>query len=314
MKGEVFKCKVSGKDIFKHSPYAQYNLRSLACVPVLDTSGNAVGSIVIMDPKERKFSDSEIQLVRIFARYIAFEIEREAMEVRLLNAQKMEVIGNLAGGVAHEVRNPLNAIMIFTETLSRDLANNSKYKPLIFHIQSQVDRLSELMKDLLNLGKPVEYSNLRRESLNAICLASLDLWKHSQVSQSFSVQLLQPKGNSVVYVTADSQRLQQVFINLLDNAAKHSPGGSEILLLIKKPRGKLCTIQITDHGSGIPDHLLPRVFEPFFSTVRSGTGLGLSIVKHIVETHDGSIEIFNNTPPPGCTVEIKLPISHKKEI
>jgi signal transduction histidine kinase len=314
MKGESFKCKVSAKDIFKHSPYAQYNLRSIACVPVVDTSGNAVGSIVIMDPKERKFSDDEIQLIRIFARYIAFEIERDVMEVRLLHAQKMEVIGNLAGGVAHEVRNPLNAIMIFTETLSRDLANNSKYKPLIFHIQSQVDRLSELMKDLLNLGKPIEYSNLRRESLSAICLASLDLWKHSQISQSFSVQFLQPQGNFAVYVTADSQRLQQVFINLLDNAAKHSPKGSEIRFLVKRPRGKFCTIRIIDHGSGIPDHLLPRIFEPFFSTERSGTGLGLSIVKHIVETHGGSVELFNNAPPPGCTVEIKLPISNKKEI
>jgi signal transduction histidine kinase len=302
---------VSGKDIFKHSPYAQYNLRSIACVPVIDTSGNPVGSIVIMDPKEREFSDDEIQLIRIFARYIAFEIEKEAMEVKLLHAQKMEVIGNLAGGVAHEVRNPLNAIMIFAETLSKDLANNSKYKPLIFHIQSQVDRLSELMKDLLNLGKPVEYSNLRRESLNAICLASLDLWKHSQISKSFSLQFLNPQGNSTIYVTADSQRLQQVFINLLDNAAKNSPEGSEIRFLIKRPRGKLCTVRIIDHGSGIPDHLLPRIFEPFFSTQRSGTGLGLSIVKHIVETHGGSIEIFNNAPPPGCTVEIKLPVSNK---
>ena len=106
MKGEAFKCKMSAKYIFKHSVYAQYNLKSIACVPVIDTSGNAVGSIVIMDPKEREFSDDEIQLIRIFARYIAFEIEREAMEVKLLHAQKLEVIGNLAGGVAHEVQKP----------------------------------------------------------------------------------------------------------------------------------------------------------------------------------------------------------------
>ena len=309
----MFKCKGLLKDLFRHSPYAEFNIKSLICVPVIETTGETVAAIVIMDERERKFTEDEINLMKIFSRYIAFEIEREAMELKLLNAQKMEVIGKLAGGVAHEVRNPLNAIMIFTETLTKDLESTSKYKDLIFHIRSQVDRLSGIMKDLLNLGKPLEKSDLHIASLNAICLASVDLWKHSQSCLIYTVTIRQPKDYANISVMADSQRLQQVFFNLLDNAAKHSPEGSEIQFIIKRPEGNMCGVQIIDRGSGVPEQILPRIFEPFFTTRRGGTGLGLSIVKHIVETHGGGIEIFNNEPPPGCTIEVRLPILDKQE-
>jgi PAS domain S-box-containing protein len=310
-KKEIYKCKSSLKELFRHSPYAEFDLKSLICVPVLETKGESVGAIVIMDEQEREFTEDDINLMKIFSKYIAFEIEREAMEVKLLNAQKMEVVGKLAGGVAHEVRNPLNAIMIFTETLTRDLESNKKYEQLIYHIRSQVERLAEMMKDLLNLGKPVEKSHLNRESLDAICLASVDLWRHSQFGLTCKVTVQKPQDYGNIFIMADSQRLQQVFFNLLDNAAKHSPEGSEIQLIIKKPDGNMCDVQIIDRGSGVPEQILPRIFDPFFTTRRGGTGLGLSIVKHIVEIHGGSVEIFNNEPPPGCTVEVSLPISDK---
>ena len=220
--------------------------------------------------------------------------------------EKMEMIGKLAGGVAHEVRNPLNAIMIFTETLSRDLEQNSKYKPLITHIRSQVDRLLSMMRDLLNLGKPVEKSNLLRESMDTICLASIDLWNHSEMSKSYPIHY-EPPENSDVYVLADNQKLQQVFYNLFDNAARHSPEGSEIGLIFKKAPEDICRVHITDSGVGISQEIAEKVFEPFFTTRRGGTGLGLSLVKHIIDFHGGEVEIFNNDPPPGCTVEIRLP-------
>lgn len=306
---ELHKCHGPLRNLLNKPPYSSFGLKSLVCIPAIDTTRETVAAIVIMDERKREFTLDEIQLMKIFSSYIAFEIEKEAMEARLLNAKKMEVVGQLAGGVAHEVRNPLNAIMIFTETLTRDLENNSKYRPLIHHIRSQVDRLARIMKDLLNLGKPVEQSDLHSESLNAICLASVDLWKHSQAGGAPSVTVHQPRMN--IRVMADSQRLQQVFFNLLDNAAKNSPEGSKIQLIINRPEANVCHVQIKDFGSGVPKENLARIFEPFFTTHGGGTGLGLSIVKHIVETHGGSVEIFNNEPPPGCTAEVRLPVLEK---
>jgi signal transduction histidine kinase len=220
----------------------------------------------------------------------------------------MEVIGKLAGGVAHEVRNPLNAIMVITEALFKDLGDDPEYKPFIFHIRSQVDRLSALMKDLLDLGKPIEQTHLQRESLIAICASSIDIWKHSETSKLFTVTMHQPSDIEDISLFADSQRLQQVFINLLENATHHSPEGSEIQLVIKKPEGERCAIQVIDPGSGVPEELLPRIFEPFFTTRRGGTGLGLSIVKYVIENHGGTVAVYNNVPLPGCTFEVKLPI------
>jgi PAS domain S-box-containing protein len=310
-KKEVYKYTGMLHDYIKDFPHMDHDLKSIVCVPVIETTGEVVGSIIALDRKERDYTNGEVRLIEIFARYVAFEIQREEMNARLRDAQKMEVIGKLAGGVAHEVRNPLNAILVITEALFKDLGDNKEYRPFLFHIRSQVNRLSSLMKDLLDLGKPVEQAHMQQESLNKICSSSLDIWKHSELSRSYKVEMLQPSDTGDIFVLADSQRLQQVFLNLLDNAAHHSPGGSEIQLVIEPVNSNMCKVRVIDQGSGVPEEILPRIFEPFFSTRRGGTGLGLSIVKYVVETHGGNIVIFNNAPPPGCTVEVRLPISEK---
>ncbi len=307
-KREVYAFKGSMNKLFSDNLYTRYDLNSLVCVPITDRKGNIVSAITALDHKERDYTQGELRLIEVFARYVAFEIQREEMEKKLRDAQRMEVIGKLAGGVAHEVRNPLNAIMVITEALFKDLGDNPEYQPFVFHIRSQVDRLSALMKDLLDLGKPIEQTNLQRESLNKICSSSIDIWKHSESSRSHTVNILQPPDIGGIFVFADIQRLQQVFINLLENATHHSPEGSEIQLIIKRLEDEWCMIQVIDRGSGVPEDLLPRIFEPFFTTRRGGTGLGLSIVKYVIENHGGTVGAYNNEPPPGCTFEVKLPI------
>jgi PAS domain S-box-containing protein len=307
-------CQIDGfpRDICSAHPFAEYDLKSMLCVPILDTAGNVAGTINISDRMKQSFSEDEINLIKVFARYIAFVVEREAMEERLRNAQKMEVIGKLAGGVAHEVRNPLHAIMAISEALSLDLGDDDENTLLLAHIREQVDRLSALMTDLLDLGKPIEQFDMHRESVAEICFSCMDIWKQSDLGRSHEVRMVQPESIGTISVRADGRRLQQVFLNLLDNAAQHAPESSEIQIMICEPKGKTCAIQVIDRGSGIPPDILSHIFEPFFSTRRGGTGLGMSIVKHIVEAHGGTIVIVNNNPPPGCAVEIRLPIEDEE--
>jgi PAS domain S-box-containing protein len=307
-------CQIEGslRDICIDHPFAEHDLKNMLCVPILDTADNVAGTINILDRMKHKLTEDEIHLIEVFARYIAFVSDSDAMEEKLQDAQKMEVIGKLAGGVAHEVRNPLNAIMAISEALSLDLGEDPEYKSLLAHIRAQVDRLSALMRDLLDLGKPVEQFDKSRESVVEICSASMDIWKHSGLTRSHKVRMVQPQSIGTISVLADGRRLQQVFLNLLDNAAQHSPEGSEIQVVICEPEGRVCRTQVIDRGSGIPPEILSRIFEPFFSTRRGGTGLGMSIVKHIVEAHGGTITIVNNDPPPGCTVEVRLPIGDEE--
>jgi PAS domain S-box-containing protein len=236
------------------------------------------------------------------------EEEKEKLEAQLREAQKMEVIGNLAGGVAHEVRNPLNAIMALTDALDQEIGGNPEYGTFMMHMRTQVDRLTTLMNDLLELGRPMERSLLRQESLADICSLSIDAWKQSKWGKGREVILSRPPNGKDIVLLADVKKLQQVFINLLDNAAQHSPEASAITIEVLASQGSTTEVRVVDHGEGVPAEVLPHIFNTFFTTRRGGTGLGLNIVKHIVETHGGSISLSSNVPPPGCTASLIFPV------
>jgi signal transduction histidine kinase len=252
--------------------------------------------------------------VNIAINFLREEIEfrRRTEEALQENERKMryhhgmKLLGELAAGVAHEVRNPLHALMSVTEALKQELQGNPALDIYLFHIMQQVERLSVLMRDLLDLGKPIEPSSLRPESISDICLESIDLWKNSPARKGHRISFVQPAGK--IFIAGERQRLQQVFLNLLDNATDHSPEGSEIKIVLSGLAERFVRISVVDRGAGIPEDVLSRVFEPFFSTRRGGTGLGLSIIKNILEGHEGSLLLRNNHPMPGCTAEVMLPI------
>ncbi|MEW6054045.1 MAG: PAS domain S-box protein [Nitrospirota bacterium] len=287
---------------------SQYGFRSSIAVPIRNISGKPVGAFSAMDYEERTFSEDEIRLIEIFTRYIAYEFERNVMETQLRQLDRIKLLGQMAAGVAHEVRNPLNAILAITEALFQDIGNNPEYKPYLEHIRTQVDRLSRLMGDLLDLGKPIQPSNLHRDSLISLCASTVDLWKQSPLSRTHKVSLILPDQADSFQVMADRSRLQQVFLNLLENAAQHSPEGSEIRFMVSQTKGKNARICVADEGHGIPQENFLKVFEPFFTTRKRGNGLGLSIVKNTIQAHGGDVIIRNNSPLRGCTVEIILPI------
>jgi len=239
--------------------------------------------------------------------------ERKRMEKKLKDSQRMELIGKLASGVAHEVRNPLNAILAISEALFQDIGDNPDYRPYLNHIRIQVDRLSTLMKDLLDLGKPLQTNSFTRVSLQDICTGATELWKQSSIHRQRDIRLEQPSEAEELEVSGNRAKLQQVLINLLENAAQHSPKDSEILITICEPNKKTLGICVTDRGTGVPAENLSEVFKLFFTTRKRGAGLGLSIVKTIVETHGGQIKLWNNRPPPGLTAEISLPSYRKKD-
>jgi two-component system NtrC family sensor kinase len=266
-----------------------------------------------MDYEDRILSEDEIRLIEIFARYVAYEYERNSMETQLRQLEKMKLLGQVAAGVAHEVRNPLNAILAITEALFQDIGDNPEYKPFLDHIRTQVERLSRLMGDLLDLGKPIQPSSLHQEFIPSICTATMDLWKQIPLSKTHKVRLVLPGHNSNLTVMADSSRLQQVFLNLLENAAQHSPEGSEIQIIVSNPKGITVRVHIVDQGNGLPAENFQKVFEPFFTTRKRGNGLGLSLAKNTILAHGGNIGIKNNDPPPGCTIEISLPVLQEVE-
>ncbi|MEW6569889.1 MAG: HAMP domain-containing sensor histidine kinase [Nitrospirota bacterium] len=276
-------------------------------VPLKDSRGEVNGFIYCFDRKDGKLAEDKIQLIEIFAKFLSCEIERDILEAKARESDRTRILSQLAAGIAHEIRNPLNAILVITEAFFQEAGENPEHKPFLDHIKTQVDRLSRLMADLLELGNPTE-PNLRRESLPAICRSALNLWNQMSVSQKHEVRAVGLSGNEEMSVLADSFRLQKVFLNLLENAAQHSPAGSEIQFILSKPSETIGQARIVDQGSGVPDESLQKVFEPFFTMRKSRNGLGLSLARQIVQMHSGEIALYNNVSPPGCTVKVSLPL------
>lgn len=306
--GQLYQVTGELRQLFPAVPYfASYQFQTLVSVPVKNKAGQVIGNITLLDYRKRTLSREDLQLVEIFASYIAYTKEWETMKRELQRSHEMEIIGQLTAGVAHEVRNPLTAILAITEALFQDLGDIPAYQPYLAHIRAQVDRLSKLMQDLLHLGRPRQASTFQREFLGALCASAIDIWRRSPAGQHHTVSFQQSSDNQSLEVLTESPQLHQALFNLLDNAAQHSPPGSNIRVVLLPPHHSFFRIQITDQGSGIPPAYLSRVFDPFFTTRKQGTGLGLSLVKRIIENHGGQVILWNNDPPPGCTVEIQLP-------
>jgi len=236
----------------------------------------------------------------------------------LYEAKKLESIGQIAGGVAHEVRNPLNAILSITEALFREkeIEGNEEFVPYIQHIRTQVNRLANLMNDLLDLGKGIPASSMVPVPLYQLCNETISLWMSSGAAGNKEIMLVCHQDYSHLHVLADRERLLQVLFNLVENAAQHSPLGCKTVLeisgVIRSDSGTLmAVVKVIDEGKGIQPDKISRVFDPFYSGRKGGTGLGLALVKHFMENMGGIVSISNNSPLPGCTAEIQIPVAEK---
>lgn len=236
--------------------------------------------------------------------------EQRRLEQQQQHTRRLELIGHLAGGVAHEVRNPLNAILSMTEALFREneFQGNDNLAPYQHHIRSQVTRLSRLMNDLLDLGRTIPDTSLTPLPPCELCREAVALAHASETCSPYTILFDMNPFAAEVMVMADGIRLQQILINLLENACQHSPPGAEVTLRLFLSDPQTLCVQIKDSGAGIPPDNLDRVFEAFYTNRRGGTGLGLAIAKHFTEVMGGTITIYNNDPPPGCTAELRLPI------
>jgi signal transduction histidine kinase len=227
----------------------------------------------------------------------------------LAQSQELRLLGQLTSGVAHEVRNPLNAISVVLEALFQDIGDVQEYRLYREHLFTHVERLKKLMQEILELGRPIEPSKVKTIDLEDLIRETVEIWSSSSPQNQFYIEI-KSDSSADMRVKVNSLKMQQVFMNILDNAMQHSNASKNILITISSEDG-CCFTKITDYGTGIKPEHLGKLFDPFFTTRKRGTGLGLSIVKHVVEVHGGRITIENNILYPGCTVTIMLPRVHK---
>ncbi len=227
-------------------------------------------------------------------------------EEELNQARNLRTIGMIAGGVAHEVRNPLFAISTIVTALEKKLSAQPEFEKHIHHVQEQVHRLNHLMEDLLALGRPVDPVTFTLCDLEGIARDAVRHLEEATPEIAGRCALISDPGGGLA-VKADSGKLTQAFINLLHNALAFSPAGEPVRVRLWREGREAC-VAVSDAGEGIPGDLMARLFEPFQSKRKGGTGLGLAIVRKTVGAHGGTVTAFNNDPHPGATFTVRLPM------
>lgn len=244
-------------------------------------------------------------------------------QAQLIQAEKMEIVGRLSSGIAHEVKNPLAIILQGMEYLARKIPSEQEdLSSTIKYMSEAVSRADNIVKGLLDFSG-VSLLEKQAQELAPIVEKSLLLMKHSL--DKYHIELIRDFGVDLPQVVVDRNKIEQVFLNLFENAIQAMPQGGKLIVKISAqnisqseegvgkrkediffPGQEVLKIEVDDSGTGIPENLLNKVFDPFFTTKRSigGTGLGLSVVKSIIEMHRGKIKIANKQDGSGVKVEI----------
>ncbi|MFH1776961.1 MAG: ATP-binding protein [Candidatus Omnitrophota bacterium] len=230
------------------------------------------------------------------------------LEQQIRRADRLAAVGNLAAGVAHEIRNPLGSIRGLVQLLQEDLPREHPKHQYTEVVLREIDRLDKVVDDLLSFAKPETETKLSPETLeiNKLIDTTLQLARHDCLNMKVNID--KKYGANLPKIKADPKQLQQAFLNIIFNAFHAMETGGTLTIMTQKlPQNNCLEIHFADTGIGMSDEIMSKLFDPFFTTRKGGTGLGLTITHQIISAHHGKIDL-RSEPGKGTEVIISLPI------
>lgn len=325
-RGESVLVADAGTDPRHYRPIDQLtglSTESVICVPLLSKE-RAIGAIEVLNPRRGHFGPHDLQLLEALSPQAAIAIENatlfesikeqmaelERAQDQLLQAEKLSAIGRLVAGVAHELNNPLTAIVGYSQLLLETCSDPEICEDLE-RINGEAQRSAHIVQNLLAFARQQKMER-RALELGDILEKTIDLLAYQlQVDNITLVPEIAPHKTTVL---GDSYQLQQVFLNLITNAhqAMRKAHGRGTLIIRSELAGPdTVRVSVIDDGPGVPREIAHRIFDPFFTTkdVGEGTGLGLSICLGILQEHNGRIRL-DERAQPGATFVVELPLYH----
>ncbi|MCK5116180.1 MAG: PAS domain S-box protein [Candidatus Aegiribacteria sp.] len=294
------------------------NSPSLYDIEILRKDGDIIPAEISVSTIQFEGEQAHLAILRDLS-------NRHALEGQLRNAQKMEAVGQLAGGVAHDFNNILQVINGYTELAQTSLEEGNPVKEMLQQVEQAGERANSLVSQLLTFSRNQQVVT-RVLDLNEIITEHISLLQRV-IGEDIELEFL--ASSETIYINGDQEMIGQILLNIFLNARDAMPDGGKILVKTKRAfldrefckanssndQGYYAMLSISDTGCGMDKGTLSRIFEPFFSTkgITAGTGLGLSTVYGIVSQHDGIITA-KSKPENGSIFQIYLPLVKKEAI
>lgn len=305
---KVFKVRGGGgREALSSEPADLFGEGSFAVMP-LSEKGRVFGLVMVDNPVTGKeISRDDLRFLKLFSNSAGVAVENlmlftsleeanrklnEAQE-QLMHGERLATIGEMAAGIAHELKGPLVSIGGFARRLERSIHKDSPEAQYVATIVEEGRRLETMLTDILSFSKKTTIC-YDRCSIRDVVDGALAIVAHALERNQIRLATSYPRRE--LYLYGDCQQLKQVFINLFYNAQEVMPEGGDLKIGISTAvlgGGRALVVKVADSGCGIPPGLLHNIFNPFFTTKKSGTGLGLPIASRIVSNHGGKIRVKN---------------------
>ncbi|MBA3960915.1 MAG: PAS domain-containing protein [Chthoniobacterales bacterium] len=293
---------------------------------VLSGYDGLVSNITSRKEAEEKLTLANAQLREVLASLTKSHEALQSTQWQLIEAEKLQTVGQLAAGVAHEVKNPLAVLQMGLGYIARQSEHNDNPQTLsvLKEMGEAVDRADAVVGDLLEFAKPKELE-LSATDVEPLIRQALRFVRHEL--SAAKVGVVTNFARPLPHCLIDRDKIKQVLVNLFTNASHAMPGGGQLIVSTRiwrvseegaggrfKPGDRIVLVEVADSGTGIPPEQLSKIFDPYFTTkpTGKGTGLGLTVTKSIIDLHGGRVHVANR-PAGGVLVTLALPSSTEDE-
>ena len=257
----------------------------------------------LREERERLLMEIEGWNLELERRVAEKSRELELAHTEILQAEKLASLGHVAAGMAHEIRNPLNAIGLFAQILKPALAGDGEKSGYVDKLLKEVDRIDAILIKLLDASNR---PRIKTEPVSLPVIIDRTLGKFRDQLRASGVQLEKLYEQIPPPLLADATEMEQIFTNLLANSLYEMQQGGTLGIRVRHD-GSRVFVTVSDTGGGIPAENLRKIFDPFFTTKPKGTGFGLSVVLRIVKTYNGHIKV-NSIPGEGTVFDLEFPL------
>jgi signal transduction histidine kinase len=269
-----------------------------------------LGVLGVHSAHPRPFPEADVHFVQAVANVVATAMERHHDEERLrerqmVRAEQMAAIGQVAAGVAHELRNPLTSVKGLVQVNLREADARGLPAEDLRVIEHEVRRMERTLQTFLDFARPPRLERRRLDPADVVDRVYALVGGRAR-KQQVALHFDRPEGS--VWVDGDQDQLQQLVLNLVLNALDAMPHGGAVEVELRPPRDGHVELLVRDTGPGIAPHILPKVFETFVSSKETGIGLGLPVSRRIAEDHGGSLSAYN-LPACGACFALRLPVA-----